>query len=164
MKTALVIIFYDLEDHINKPLFLEIAKELRNTELCLVNNNSTDHTYYLLKDIKEDCKNVSVINIKRKKSEANAVKAGARFMINEFDINSIGYINANAIGGNFLTLDVLLRALRDHQDLLKEDQTYILKPYEKKHALMHKLYAITDRINELDPEMAIGGLVYNDNL
>ncbi len=164
MKTALVIIFYDLEDQINKPLFLEIANDLRNIELCLVNNNSTDYTYYLLKDIKEDCKNVSVINIKRKKSEANAVKAGARFMINEFDIKSIGYINANAIGGTFLTLDTLLRALRDHQDLLYEDQTYILKPYEKKHALMHKLYAITDRINELDLKLAMEELLHKDNL
>lgn len=142
-------IFYNSEGHIHKPLFIKVINELTDIEICLVNNNSLDTTYYQLRDIKEACSNVSLINIKIKTSETNAIKAGARFMINEFDLNSLGYITMNSIHSKFNSIHEIVKAIRRYKDALKNKNPYMLKPYENKQLLMKKIYSVTDCILQL---------------
>ena len=87
MKIGIIIIFYNNENDIDKDLFSKQIKKTQNIKFCLVNNCSKDKTYQILKEIKEECDSiVSIVNVKKIGSETSAKRAGARYMINQFEL------------------------------------------------------------------------------
>jgi len=97
MKTGIIIIFHNYAEEIDKDFFKEHISKADDVEICLVNNNSNDSTYQLLKEIGEKCKNVSVVNINKFKTDNSAIRAGVRYLVNQFNLREIGYIDTSLL-------------------------------------------------------------------
>ena len=90
MKLGIIIICHNNENDINIDNCVKYLNKVKDIEICLVNNNSKDNTYNVLKEIKEYCNHVSLVDIKKFKSDNSAVKAGARFMSSQFNLKYLG--------------------------------------------------------------------------
>ncbi|WP_290470252.1 glycosyltransferase [Lacinutrix sp. MedPE-SW] len=88
MKIGIIIIFHNNEDDIDTKYFIDKISQTKHLELCFVNNESRDSTYQLLEEIKYQCSNVSIVNIKKFKSDVSAVRAGARYMFSQYDLEN----------------------------------------------------------------------------
>ena len=93
MKLGIIIIFNSFDCSTLKDQLIETIKSLNDVCFCLVNNNSNEETDNYLNEISHKCDNTNVINIKKSKSLNSAIRAGARFMINQHNLNQLGYIN-----------------------------------------------------------------------
>jgi hypothetical protein len=143
MKTGIIIIFYNNESDIDKDLCIKYINDVHNVEFCLVNNNSEDNTHELLKDISERCKNVSVVNINTYKSSKSAVRAGARFMFNEYNLKQLGFITTNTFI-KFESLDMLIKFIQENQKDLSRYNEKILLIKETKLTLFQSLFPVMD--------------------
>jgi len=114
MKLGIIIICYNNENDIDISHCVKYLNKVKDIEICLVNNNSKDNTYDVLQEIKEYCKNVSIVNIKKFKSDNSAVKAGARFMSSQFNLKHLGFVNTNMID-KYQDLSLLIKSIRDNQ-------------------------------------------------
>lgn len=152
MKTGIIIVFHNSESEINKEVFISYTKQLSSLKFCLVNNESKDNTYEILKEIKEQSENVYVVNIKKFKSDLSAVKAGARFMFNQHKFNQLGYVNMNLLNKKYQGLNYIIQGVFEHQDsILKYDQK-LKVAHKKRSTLFQKLYSVTDYITKLEME------------
>lgn len=125
MKLGIIIICYNNENDIDKGHCVKYLNNLKDIEICLVNNNSKDNTYNALKEIKEHCKNVSIVNVKIFKSDNAAVKAGSRFMSYQFNLKYLGFVNSNMIS-KYKGLSLLIKAIGDNQvDISKYNQSFL---------------------------------------
>jgi len=115
MRIGIIIIFHDNEVEIDANHCIQCLKHANKLEICLVDNNSMDNTQEVLKEIKEECHNISLVNIKKFKSDAAAVRAGARFMINNFDLNHLGYVSVNSLNKEIFGLNNMIKALQENQ-------------------------------------------------
>ncbi|MBT8260150.1 MAG: family 2 glycosyl transferase, partial [Bacteroidia bacterium] len=95
--------------------------------LCFVNNDSNDSTQLLLNEIKEHCSNVSVVNIKKNKSDLSTVRAGARFMFSQFNLKHIGYVNTNILENKTNDLNRLIKIITKNQDSIIKHNIEVLK-------------------------------------
>ncbi|PQB05089.1 glycosyltransferase [Aureitalea marina] len=92
MKLGVLILCHNNEKEIQEQLIIKNFANLNNLEICLVNNHSSDSTYEKLSDIQEYCKNIYLININKHKSEQAALRAGSRYMFNQSEAVTLGYI------------------------------------------------------------------------
>lgn len=98
MKLGIIIVCHNNEDQIDEHFYLSYVAKLEGVELCLVNNNSSDATFEILSALNEQCPNVSVVHIKKHKPQKAAIRAGARYMFNKFNLKHLGYVsNLNEI-------------------------------------------------------------------
>lgn len=143
MKTGIIIICHNNEYGIDKDTCIQQINNVQDIEFCLVNNKSEDNTYELLKDISEKCKNVSVVNINKYKCSKSAVKAGARFMFNEYNLKQLGYITTNTFI-KFENLGVLIKFIQENQlDILRHKEK-MLHTKETKLTLFQNLFPVMD--------------------
>lgn len=97
MKIGVVVIFRNNENEIDTRFFIEKLNNTINMEFCFVNNNSKDKTLLVLRYIKnESNKDITILDIKKYKSEQFASRAGARYLLNFFDLEYIGYLDMNS--------------------------------------------------------------------
>ncbi|WP_299886006.1 glycosyltransferase [uncultured Lacinutrix sp.] len=149
MKIGIIIIFYNNIKDIDKSLFINQAKQAIEIEFCLVNNNSTDNTYVILKEIKEACKNVSLVNIKKSKPDLAAVRAGARYMFNEFNFKHIGYVNANVLNAKHIDINNLIKTVNENQDVILKHNIEILEKQEVKRTLFQSIFSVLDYLKDI---------------
>ena len=149
MKIGIIIIFHNNEKEIDPSYFIENINQTSNLELCLVNNNSKDNTYGLLKEIKETCSNVSVVNIKKFKSDVSAVRAGARFMFNEFDLRHLGYVSTNLLNIKYKGLNGLIKAISENQDVIVDYNIETLKRQDIKLTLFQSLFSVIEYLKKI---------------
>ena len=88
-------------------------------EFCFVNNASNDNTLDQLKDIKtKTFKNISIVDIKKKKGIKAAIKAGVRYLINYEELKLIVYLefykNNDFVNLEY-TLDIIVKS--DHETI-----------------------------------------------
>jgi hypothetical protein len=143
MKTGIIIICHNNECDIDKDLCSKYLNNVQDVEFCLVNNNSNDNTYELLKDIGETCKNVSVVNINKFKNSKSAVRAGARFMFNEYNLKQLGFITTNTIT-KFENLGMLFKVIHENQMDISKYNDKILNVKETKLTLFQSLFPVMD--------------------
>jgi glycosyltransferase involved in cell wall biosynthesis len=149
MKIGIIIICYNNEMDIDIGHCAKYLNKVKGIEICLVNNHSNDNTYDVLKEIKESCSNVSIVNIKKFKSDNAAVKAGARFMSSQFNLKHLGFVNMNMIS-KYDNLNILIKDIRDNQDyLLKYNQDSIDKRGIKK-TMFQSLFPVMDYLVEMN--------------
>lgn len=144
MKTGIIITFHNNEKEIDKHFFIQNTEHLKNIEICLVNNNSQDNTYNILKEISESCSNVSVVNIKKHKTEISAVRAGARYMVNQFNLKEIGYINANMLKSGQKELNKVIRVIVDFQDEIFDYKTQVSQQKKIKQSLIQNVFSLLE--------------------
>lgn len=144
MRVGIIIICYNSQIDID--LCVKHFKQLKNLEVCLVNNHSNDSTYETLKEIQEHCTNVSVVNIKKVKSETSAVRAGARFMFNQFNLKYLGYVT----NLNEQDLHQSITMISKNQNTIL---SYYIKPHPKKmirKTIFQRLFSITELLNKME--------------
>ncbi|AXO80413.1 glycosyltransferase [Olleya aquimaris] len=150
MKIGVIIIFHNNENDIDTDCFIQQIQKTPNLELCLVNNNSKDNTYKILDQIKQCCNNVSVVNINKFKSDVSAVRAGARFMASQHDLEHLGYATANLLNKNEHGLNGLIKAISKNQDLILDFNIENLKKRDIKLTLFKSLFSIIDYLKKLN--------------
>ncbi len=104
MRVGILVLFYNNEEEIVKYELLNLIKTKSNIVICLVNNGSKDKTLDILKTINLNSKeHVSVLDIKMNKGPNAAVKAGARYLVNNENVNCIVHMKYNMLS-HFRTL------------------------------------------------------------
>ena len=127
MKIGIIIICYNNENDIDIDHCIKYLNKVKDIEICLVNNNSKDNTYKILKEIKEYCGHISVVDIKKFKSDNSAVRAGARFMSSKFNLKHIGFVNTSMIS-KYQDLSLLIKVILVNQvDILKYNERFLNK-------------------------------------
>lgn len=148
MKTGIIIIFHNYEKQIDKDFFIKHSNKARAIELCLVNNGSKDRTYGVLTEIKEHCQNISVVNIKKFKSDRLAIRAGIRYMINQFNVSHIGYVHANLLNIKHGELNNVIKAINENQEVIIK---YDMKAFQKKEikkSIFQSLFSLLEYLKE----------------
>ena len=70
MKIGVIILFFNNEKEIDSIQFKNIFNQIKNMEVCFVNNGSKDNTLQMLKFIKdENNANIHLLDIKKKYRE-----------------------------------------------------------------------------------------------
>ena len=149
MKLGIIIIFHNNEDNIDKDFFISHLNEAKDIEFCFVNNASFDKTYQFLTEIKEDCSCVSLVDIKKYTTESIAVKAGARFLFNEFDLNHIGYANANPRNKEQFNLNELLKAISANKDFILDYDFIMIEREKIKKSIMNRIFSVIEYLKVL---------------
>lgn len=147
-------ICYNNENDIDISHCTKYLNKVKNIKICLVNNNSDDNTYDVLKEIRENCESVSVVNIKKFKSDDSAVKAGARYMASQFNLNHLGFVTLNKTNKD-KSLSELIKEIRDNQVyILKYNQSFINKKGIKL-TMFQSLFPVMDYIEKSDCKKSI---------
>ena len=150
MKIGIIIIFHNNEKDIDKKKFIEHLNATKNLELCLVNNCSKDKTYQLLKEIKEGSEtNLSIVNIKKFKSDEAAVRAGARYMFNEFNLNHLGYVSTNLLNLKRYGLNRLIKAISENQNFILKYNIETLERKEIKLTLFQSVFSVIEYLKKI---------------
>ncbi|WP_397364633.1 glycosyltransferase [Olleya sp. R77988] len=152
MKIGIIIIFHNNETDIETSVFIEQLNQTKNIELCFVNNNSKDNTYQLLNEIKEGCSNVSVVNVKKFKSDVSAVRAGARFMFNKFNLKHLGYVSTNLLTTKYHGLKGLINAINENQEVILKYNIETLEKHEIKLTLFKSLFSVVEYLKKIKVE------------
>jgi len=160
MKTGIIIIFHNNEKEMDTDYFIEQIQQTRNLELCLVNNDSKDNTYDLLRDVKDECDNVSVVNVRKFKSDMAAVKAGARYMFSEFDLKHLGYVSTNMLNIKYHGLNGLIEVITENQDAILN---YKIKTLKKKQTLFQSLFSLLDYLKKIRENNTFINVQYQRN-
>ena len=159
MKLGIIIICYNNENDIDIGHCVKYLNKVKDIEICLVNNNSKDNTYSVLKEIKEYCGHVSIVDIKKFKSDNSAVKAGARFMSSQFNLKYLGFINTNVIR-EYENLCLLIKAIGDNQvDISKYNQSDLNKKGIKL-TMFQSLFHVMDYLAKVNVENRYNDLDY----
>ena len=124
MKKGIVIVFSEDEDRINKDELRNLSNH-KNTELCLVNNGSKDHTLEVLNAVKDNLEStcISIIDIKKNIRTIAAAKAGARYLFSVGDLRYIVYLKSN----------ILSYFKNRHFEILKKIENEFVSSFLKKH-------------------------------
>ncbi len=160
MKIGIIIIFHNNERDIDSNFFIGHFNQAENLEMCLVNNDSRDNTYQMLKEIKEECGNVSIVNIKKFKSDLSAVRAGARYLFNQFNLQHIGYASSKSFNTKYHGLNGLIKAISKNQDDILKYNIQILEKHEIKQTLFQSLFSVIECLKKLNIEDQFVNLQY----
>jgi hypothetical protein len=164
MKIGIIIIFHDNEEDIDKKIFVKHSNKADNLEICLVNNDSRDNTFQKLLEIKEECSNVSVVNIKKFKSERSAVRSGARYMFNQFELHHIGYLSTLSLNTNHFGLNELIKAISENHDVILNFNIKRLEDQKIKQTLFNNLFSVIEYLIQLNVETQFVKLQYQNKL
>lgn len=161
MKTGIIIVFHNNEKEMDTTYFIEQIKQISNIEFCLVNNDSRDNTYDLLRDVRDECNNVSVVNVRKFKSDMAAVKAGARFMFNEFNLKYLGYVSVNNLNIKEHGLNGLIELITENQSAILNFKISSLK---KKQTLFQSIYSLLDYLKKIIEDNHFINLQFQRNI
>ncbi|NAS32703.1 family 2 glycosyl transferase [Flavobacteriaceae bacterium R38] len=145
MKLGMIIVFNYFEKANLIDFFIKKLKRVKHVQFCLVNNNNDEETLEILSEIAEQCKNTSVINISKSKSNTSAVRAGARYMSRHFNLKHIGFIT-----------DLHDQEILNIIEELTKNQNEVLIQINKdqnsktvRQTFFQRLFSITDCLNNL---------------
>lgn len=145
MKLGVIIICHNSEQKIKKDLIFNSLNDMKNLKICMVNNDSKDNTYELLKMIKEQCANISLVNVKKQKSDTAAVRAGARYMYNHFNLRHLGYV----LNFNNFEMNSLMEIICKNQKAILNYNIRELNKKETKLTLFQSLFSVTEYLKKL---------------
>ncbi|MFD0835310.1 hypothetical protein ACFQ0I_06010 [Mariniflexile aquimaris] len=90
---GIILIFHNNENNLNFDLITQTLNAASELHFCLVNNGSLDNTLALLNDVKQQSKNhISILDIKKYKSENFALKSAVRYLNSVEKIVHYGYL------------------------------------------------------------------------
>ncbi|WP_299384541.1 glycosyltransferase family A protein [uncultured Lacinutrix sp.] len=150
MKTGIIIIFHNNEKHIDTTIFIKQLSQAKDIQFCLVNNASKDNTILALQEIKEArLQNVSVVDIRKFKSDVSAVRAGARFMFSQFNLKHLGYVSINLLNINYKGLNSLIKAISENHEVIVDYNAETLKRRDIKLTLFQSLFSVIEYLKKI---------------
>jgi glycosyltransferase involved in cell wall biosynthesis len=148
MKLGIIIICYNNEEGIDVSHCAKYLNKIKDIKICLVNNHSKDNTYEILKELKEDCENVSIVNIKKFKPDSSAVKAGARFMSSQYNLKYLGFVTMHRMQ-EYENLNRLLKDIKDNKGALLEYNQSFLNKKGIKLTMFQSLFSVIDYLERM---------------
>jgi len=146
MKVGIIIVFNSIENSSFKEELINTINSLCDVSFCLVNNERNEKTDCYLNDISDRCENTSVINIRRSKSVNSAIRAGARFMFNHYNLKHLGYIND-------LTSNELIEVIRSFKSNQHKIIDLVVNAQREKvvkQTLFQSLFSVANYIDKLN--------------
>ena len=108
---GIVIPCYNEAKRLASPLFIQFIEANLGYHLCFVNDGSTDGTAILLEDLKKGRENhISVMHLKNNKGKASAVRKGMLNLIQDSQLDYIGYLDAD-LSTDFLDFEGLVHTI-----------------------------------------------------
>ncbi|MCA0152054.1 glycosyltransferase [Winogradskyella vincentii] len=150
MKIGVIIIFHNNEKDIQTKELAQSLKSIEDIELCFVDNESKDNTLEQLREIKETCANVSIVEIKKHISNEAAKRAGARYVFNNYNLKHIGFLDVNILKTHQFNLNQVLRLLHQDKDVLIEFDKDLKQSQEIKPTLFKSIFSILDFLKNKD--------------
>ncbi|MBC7722469.1 MAG: glycosyltransferase, partial [Pedobacter sp.] len=93
---AIIVPCYNEEKRFPFSEFLLFAKTHQDVLLCFVNDGSTDETLSVLNGIQAECpETISVYSLKQNGGKAEAVRQGMLHMYENFNVESLGFLDAD---------------------------------------------------------------------
>ncbi len=109
-KNGIVIPCFNEGSRLDIMEFLRNADHSQDTVVCFVNDGSSDNTRGVLAEIKNiEYTNVVIYNHSKNKGKADAVRNGALFLFEEFNVDNIGFLDAD-----------LSTSFKDYYELTRE--------------------------------------------
>ena len=141
---GIILIFHNNENSLNFNLIKQILNVATELHFCLVNNGSSDSTLDLLNEVKQNSNNqISVLDIKKYKSDVFALKSAARYLNSIEKIKYYGYLeveNTNSI----ITLKQLIHS--NNQIPIKSNLQHLINPKENR-LIIKKVFLLIDYTN-----------------
>ena len=151
MRVGLIIVFNAFDGEALKDNFISAINALSEVKMCLVCNNSSEQVFETLTEIAEVCCNAHVVNTKRKKSDISSVRAGARFMHNQYNLKYLGFI----VGLNDAQILEELKAyISNQQTILALNQREQGKKAVKQ-TFFQRLFSVTEFLEKIAPNSMI---------
>lgn len=163
MKIGVIILFFNNEKEIDSIQFKNIFNQIKNMEVCFVNNGSKDNTLQMLKFIKdENNANIHLLDIKKNIESDAAVRAGARYFYNEQGLNCIGYVDAYKFS-DFNNLNKLLKAIENYRNLIINDSltTAANRRQKIERKSCKKVFSILEKFKNLEIHLDPNTLNYS---
>ena len=92
MNIGLIIVLNSLEDNLPLDDLINLFNKDKNIQFCLLNGNNEEFILDELSFIRDSCKNVDIVHIRKNQDNKLAVRAGVRFMQSAYNLNFLGYI------------------------------------------------------------------------
>ena len=92
MYVGLIVVINTLKSEAHKLSLTSSINNMNDVKVCLVCSSNDVQVYETLTEIADQCSNTNVVNAKMKKTSLASIRAGARFLQNEFSLKYIGYI------------------------------------------------------------------------
>jgi dolichyl-phosphate beta-glucosyltransferase len=93
---AIVVPCYNEEQRFPYAAFLEFARKNPEVLLCFVNDGSKDNTLTVLNTIQTECPdNICVYSLQQNGGKAEAVRQGMIYIYKNFEINILGFLDAD---------------------------------------------------------------------
>ena len=155
MKLGIIIIFHNNAEDVNKAAIVSILNEMNNVQFCFVNNASRDKTLDMLRQIKEDCPRVSIVDIKKYASELLAIKAGARFLNSSLELHSLGYVNVENFKNEKFKLTALLSDVQRNIEYFQDTEQLLKRNGNTKKPILKISFSVIDYLNYLDSNLGL---------
>lgn len=149
MKIGILIVFFNNEKDIDVNLINSLLTIDAQSQICLINNGSKDATLENLLELKEHLQSLYVLDIKRNKGNEAAIKAGARFLINRFNLKQIGYINVEK-KNDFKSLNVMLQAVDKINERLISYNLQANTNKQMRRILLKNIFSIIEYVKRLE--------------
>lgn len=146
MKLGVIIVFRRGENLIDREIYINLFNKGPEIKFCLVNNNIDNFDLEILKEIQQYCTNVTLVNIKKDKSDNLAIRAGARYLTSLIDLRHIGFI----AGLNNFKMIETINDLVKNQNQLVNKITQKTSKYKVKQTFSQSLFSVTESLSEID--------------
>lgn len=96
MSVGIIIPCFNEANRLNTSAFKKCLKTYHDFQLCFVNDGSTDDTLHVLKKFQKEFKErITIIDMKKNKGKAAAIRAGSRFLYSLKKIKYVGFLDAD---------------------------------------------------------------------
>lgn len=150
MKTGIIIVFHNNGEKIDSEFIINNLAKLKSLKICLVNNHCKDNTSDILIDISERCKNVSIVNVKKLKTNTSAVRAGVRYLWNNYSIEQIGYAIANGSDLTKHELNSIIKDIVRKEEFIINYSLNILQKEQSRKTLFQSIFSLQEYFNTID--------------
>ena len=161
MKIGVIIIFHNNQDEIDTNEIVQSLKFSEDIELCFVDNESKDKTLEKLREIKESCNNVSIVEIKKHITQQAAKRAGARYVFNNYNLRHIGYLDVNVLKAHHYNFNEVVKSISRDKEVIIEFNKEIKRQQTVKPTLFKSVFSLLEflRTKNIDKIGAIINLI-----
>lgn len=140
MKVSVIVPVYNVEDYLEKCLFSLVNQTLRDIEIIVVNDGSTDNSQDIVDKYKKDNSNIKSY-IQKNKGQAAARNFGLRYCTSDY----VTYVD----GDDYIELNMLEslynEVIKDDYDIIISD---IIKEEDGKAYVFKNYWKVKDEVNK----------------